>query len=254
MLRASLDATAGSVIENALRISPSSSGSSHCLRCSSVANRCRVSMLPVSGAAQLITSGAISSAPAGQLGQRRVLQVGQARHRRQEQVPQAALLGQDLQFLDDRRDGVVVGPRLGPVLVVGRLGGEDEFRHERRQAFVVVLRLGRHREVHVATLKGAQNGLMTESRPPFPPFTLETAQQKVQAAEDAWNTRDPERVSLAYTARLPLAQSRPAHRRARADRRVSDAEVAARTRLRAAQEPVGFPQQPDRRALPVRMP
>ena len=40
---------------------------------------------------------------------------------------------------------------------------------------------------------------MTESRPPFPPFTLETAIQKVQVAEDAWNTRDPERVSLAYT-------------------------------------------------------
>ena len=40
---------------------------------------------------------------------------------------------------------------------------------------------------------------MTESRPPFPPFTLETAIQKVQAAEDAWNTRDPRRVSLAYT-------------------------------------------------------
>lgn len=36
-------------------------------------------------------------------------------------------------------------------------------------------------------------------RPPFPPFTPETAVQKVQAAEDAWNTRDPERVSLAYT-------------------------------------------------------
>ncbi len=36
-------------------------------------------------------------------------------------------------------------------------------------------------------------------RPPFPPFTLETASQKVQAAEDAWNTRDPERVVLAYT-------------------------------------------------------
>ena len=60
MLRASLEATAGSVIENALRISPASSGSSHCLRCSSVANRCRVSMLPVSGAAQLSASGAIS--------------------------------------------------------------------------------------------------------------------------------------------------------------------------------------------------
>ena len=40
---------------------------------------------------------------------------------------------------------------------------------------------------------------MTESRPPFPPFTLETAIQKVQAAEDAWNTCDPDRVSLAYT-------------------------------------------------------
>jgi uncharacterized protein len=36
-------------------------------------------------------------------------------------------------------------------------------------------------------------------RPPFPPFTAETAAQKVQAAEDAWNTRDPERVALAYT-------------------------------------------------------
>ncbi|MEV4517524.1 nuclear transport factor 2 family protein [Dactylosporangium sp. NPDC049525] len=37
------------------------------------------------------------------------------------------------------------------------------------------------------------------ARPPLPPFTLETALAKVQAAEDAWNTRDPERVALAYT-------------------------------------------------------
>jgi uncharacterized protein len=37
------------------------------------------------------------------------------------------------------------------------------------------------------------------ARPPFPPFTEETARQKVQAAEDAWNTRDPEKVALAYT-------------------------------------------------------
>ncbi|MBW8793688.1 MAG: nuclear transport factor 2 family protein [Streptomyces sp.] len=36
-------------------------------------------------------------------------------------------------------------------------------------------------------------------RPPLPPFTRETAVQKVQAAEDAWNTRDPERVALAYS-------------------------------------------------------
>jgi len=40
---------------------------------------------------------------------------------------------------------------------------------------------------------------MSSPRPPVPPFTPETAVQKVQAAEDAWNTRDPERVSLAYT-------------------------------------------------------
>ncbi|HYP46966.1 MAG TPA: nuclear transport factor 2 family protein [Propionibacteriaceae bacterium] len=36
-------------------------------------------------------------------------------------------------------------------------------------------------------------------RPPLPPFTADTAAQKVQAAEDAWNTRDPQRVAAAYT-------------------------------------------------------
>ena len=36
-------------------------------------------------------------------------------------------------------------------------------------------------------------------RPPLPPFTLETAPQKARMAEDAWNSRDPERVALAYT-------------------------------------------------------
>jgi uncharacterized protein len=38
-----------------------------------------------------------------------------------------------------------------------------------------------------------------EKRFPLPPFTFETATQKVQAAEDAWNTRNPEKVSLAYS-------------------------------------------------------
>lgn len=38
-----------------------------------------------------------------------------------------------------------------------------------------------------------------ETKPPFPPFTLETALQKVQLAEDAWNSKDPERVCMAYT-------------------------------------------------------
>ena len=39
----------------------------------------------------------------------------------------------------------------------------------------------------------------TTQRPPLPPFTRETAIQKVRLAEDAWNSRDPEKVSLAYT-------------------------------------------------------
>ncbi len=38
-----------------------------------------------------------------------------------------------------------------------------------------------------------------EKKLPVPPFTLETAKQKVQMAEDAWNSRDPERVCMAYT-------------------------------------------------------
>jgi len=40
---------------------------------------------------------------------------------------------------------------------------------------------------------------MPTSRPPLPPFTRATAMQKVRLAEDAWNTRDPARVALAYT-------------------------------------------------------
>ncbi len=40
---------------------------------------------------------------------------------------------------------------------------------------------------------------MVQERPPLPPFSYETALQKVQSAEDAWNTRDPQRVALAYT-------------------------------------------------------
>lgn len=41
---------------------------------------------------------------------------------------------------------------------------------------------------------------LEQPRPPFPPFDAESAAQKVRMAEDAWNTRDPERVSLAYSA------------------------------------------------------
>jgi uncharacterized protein len=57
----------------------------------------------------------------------------------------------------------------------------------------MALALGRKISTHSFT-----NQLM-ETKPPLPPFTLETAKDKVQSAENAWNTRDPERVSLAYT-------------------------------------------------------
>jgi nuclear transport factor 2 (NTF2) superfamily protein len=40
---------------------------------------------------------------------------------------------------------------------------------------------------------------MSESRPPFPPFTRETATKKIRGAEDGWNSCDPQRVSLVYT-------------------------------------------------------
>ena len=119
MLRASLEATAGSVIENAERISPASSGSSHCLRCSSVANRCRVSMLPVSGAAQLIASGAISMLQPVSSASGEYSRLVRPDSDGQEQVPQPLLLGQHLQFLDHRRNGEITGPGLRPVLVVG---------------------------------------------------------------------------------------------------------------------------------------
>jgi len=58
---------------------------------------------------------------------------------------------------------------------------------------------------------------MTDApRPPLPPFTAETAAQKARGAEDAWNSRDPERVSLAYSSdsvwrnRAEFFQGRPA--------------------------------------------
>jgi nuclear transport factor 2 (NTF2) superfamily protein len=38
-----------------------------------------------------------------------------------------------------------------------------------------------------------------ETKPPLPPFTLETAQAKIEAAENVWNSRDPDRVALSYT-------------------------------------------------------
>jgi hypothetical protein len=74
------------------------------------------------------------------------------------------------------------------------------------------------------------SGSDMESRPPLPPFTLSTAKAKVQAAEDAWNTRDPERVSLAYTEDSGLAKPGRILHRTGKDSRISHPQVEHRTR------------------------
>ena len=51
----------------------------------------------------------------------------------------------------------------------------------------------------VPVLESKNQGSIGAARPPLPPFTRETATLKVRLAEDGWNSRDPERVALAYT-------------------------------------------------------
>ena len=65
-------------------------------------------------------------------------------------------------------------------------------------------------------------------RPPLPPFTRETAAQKVQAAEDAWNSRDPGRVALAYSEDSAWRNRGQFVTGRAADRRVPDRQVGAR--------------------------
>ena len=90
-------------------------------------------------------------------------------------------------------------------------------------------------------------------RPPLPPFTAETAAQKARMAEDAWNSRDPAQVALAYTAdsrwrnRAEMFQGRDG------DRSVPDAQVEQGARLPPDQGGLGLPRQPHRRALCLRM-
>ncbi len=91
------------------------------------------------------------------------------------------------------------------------------------------------------------------SRPPTPPFTAATAAAKVQAAEDAWNTRDPEHVVQAYTV--------DSRWRNRSEFITGHAQITAfldrkwktRARLRPAQAALGLHRRPDRRHVPVRM-
>ncbi len=84
-----------------------------------------------------------------------------------------------------------------------------------------------------------------------PPFTLETATQKVQMAEDAWNSRDPERVALAYSPDSEW-RNRTEFLRGREEiKSVPPPEVGAGARLPVEKDLVGLPREPHCRELRV---
>ncbi len=68
---------------------------------------------------------------------------------------------------------------------------------------------------------------MAEARPPVPPYTLETAALKARKAEDAWNTRNPQQVALAYTVDSRMAEPRRVPPRPGGHRGVPNPQVAA---------------------------
>ena len=68
---------------------------------------------------------------------------------------------------------------------------------------------------------------MAEARPPVPPYSLETAAVKARKAEDAWNTRNPQQVALAYTVDSVWRNRAEFLQRPRGDRGVSHPQVAA---------------------------
>ena len=92
-----------------------------------------------------------------------------------------------------------------------------------------------------------------ETKPPLPPFTEETAIQKVRLAEDAWNSRDPARVVQVYTpdtvwrnrAEFPVGREEV--------QRFLDAQMGARAGLPAHQGAVGVPRQSHRGAIRLRV-
>ena len=130
MLVASLLATSGSVIANAERIVPASNGSSQVFFCSSVPSRCSSSMLPVSGAWQLMASGASSLLQPDSSAIGAYSSWVSPDSAGQEQVPETPLPGLLLQLLDDRRYVVTLGARLPAVGVVRRFGRQHAIAHE----------------------------------------------------------------------------------------------------------------------------
>src|SRR6059036_1717582 len=91
------------------------------------------------------------------------------------------------------------------------------------------------------------------SRPPLPPFTRETAAQKARMAEDAWNSRDPARVALAYTEDSRW-RNRSEFFEGRAAIEAFLTQVAARARVPPHQGGLGLRGKPHRRPLRLRVP
>jgi nuclear transport factor 2 (NTF2) superfamily protein len=94
---------------------------------------------------------------------------------------------------------------------------------------------------------------MSEPRPPLPPFSLETATQKVRLAEDAWNSRDPEKVALAYTEDSRWRNRAEIFSGRALIVRVPAKEMGTGTGLSADQGAVGVSREPDGGSVQVRI-
>jgi Protein of unknown function (DUF1348) len=92
----------------------------------------------------------------------------------------------------------------------------------------------------------------TSARPPFPPFTRDTAVQKVRLAEDGWNTRDPAKVALAYTIDSRW-RNRSEFINGRSEIIAFLSQVGQRARLQTHQGNVGIHEKPRRRTLRLRV-
>ena len=86
----------------------------------------------------------------------------------------------------------------------------------------------------------------------MPPFDEETARKKVKAAQDAWNTRDPEKVSLVYTEDSKW-RNRDEYFEGREDSSLPQAQVGARTRLQVGKASLVLHREPHRRQVRVRV-
>ena len=162
MLVASDDATSGSVIANADRMLPSSSGLSQRSCCSGLPNIASTSMLPVSGAEQLSAGGArwparpVISASGAYW---RLVRPAPCSLTGQEEVPEPALAGLGAQLLEHRRGGPGERVLHRLELVVEDLLGRLDLRgHEVEQLLLQLLGAGVEREVHASSSPSGSGG------------------------------------------------------------------------------------------------